>query len=138
MAIQTYISPNERLVTTERAKFLSVIQGLGESEDDSLREEARYYDFEKLKTAVNPKDELVKLKFISDLRDPEATLRILDGIKAIPTISISEMIENLKFRRQAMAFASSSSGNMPFTVKEEVRFNFKKTFRKPNEQTMAN
>ena len=48
------------------------------------------------------------------------------------------MTESLQFRSQAMAFPSSSSGNMPFTVKEEVGFNFKKTFRKPNEKFTAN
>ena len=37
--------------------------------------------------------------------------------------------ESIKFRSQAMAFASSSSGTKPFTVKEEVWFNFRKTFR---------
>ena len=37
-----------------------------------------------------------------------------------------------------MAFASSSSGNKPFTVKEEVGFNFKKTFQIPKEKFTAN
>ena len=37
-----------------------------------------------------------------------------------------------------MAFASSSSGIKPFNVKGEVAFNFKKTFRKPNEKITAN
>ena len=141
LAIQNYISPKERVVTAERAKFLSVIQGVGESDDDflaRLREEARYCDFEKLKTAANPEEELVKIKFISGLRDPEAKLRLLDGIKAKPAISVTEMTESLQFRSQAMAFASSSSGNEPLTVKEEVGFNFKKTFRKPNEKITAN
>ena len=127
----------EGVVTAERAKFLSVIQGVGESGDDflaRLREEARYCDFEKLKTAANPEDELVKIKFIAGLRNSEAKLRLLDGIKAKPQISVTEMTKNLQFRSQAMAFASSSSGNKPFNVKEEVAFNFKKTFRKPNEK----
>ena len=56
---------------------MSVIQGVGESDDDflaRLREEARYFDLKKLKTAVNPEEELVKMKFISGLRDPEAKL----------------------------------------------------------------
>ena len=48
------------------------------------------------------------------------------------------MTESLQFRSQAMAFASSSTGNEPFTVKEEVGFNFKKTFRKSNEKFTAN
>ena len=51
LAIQNYISPRERVVTAERAKFLSVIQGVGESDDDFLariREEARYCDFEEV------------------------------------------------------------------------------------------
>ena len=61
LAIQNYISPKERVVTAERAKFLSIIQGVGESDDfiARLREEARYCDFKKLKTASNP-EELVK------------------------------------------------------------------------------
>ena len=75
-----------RVVTAESAKLLSVIQGVGESDDDfqaRLREKIRYFDFEKLKTAANPQEKLVKIMFISGLRDPEATLRLLDGIKAM-------------------------------------------------------
>ena len=78
LAIQNYISPIERVVTTERSKFLCVIQSAGESDDDSLREEAWYCDFEKLTTAANPEGELVKIKIVSGLRDPEAKLRLLD------------------------------------------------------------
>ena len=140
LAIQNYISPKERVVTAERAKFLSVIQGVGESDDDflaRLREEARYCDFEKLETAANPEEELVIIKFISSLREPEAKLRLLDGIKAKPAMSVTEMTESLQFRSQAMAFSGSSSGNEPFNVKEEVGFNFEKTFRKPNEKITA-
>ena len=121
---------------------MSVIQGVGESEDDflaRLRAEARYCDFEKLKTAANPQEELVKIKFISGLRDPEAKLtRLLDGIKAKPAISVTEMIESLQFRSQAMAFAGSSSGNKPFTAKEELGSISKSPFAKPNEKIKAN
>ena len=70
--------------------------------------------------------------------DPEAKLRLLDGINAKQAMSVTEMIESLQFRSQAMAFASSSSGNKHFTVKEKVGFNFKKTFRNPNEKFTAN
>ena len=52
-------------------------------------------------------------------------------------MSVTEVTESLQFRSHAMAFASSS-GNKPFTVKEEVGFNFKKTFRKPSERFTAN
>ena len=137
LAIQNYISPKERVVTPERAKFLSVIQGVGESDDDflaSLREEARYCDFEKLKTAANPEEELVKLKFISSLRNPEAKRRLLDGIKAKPAMSVTEMTESLQFRSQAMAFASSSSGNKPFNVKKKLG----STSKRPFENQMKN
>ena len=44
------------------------------------------------------------------------------GIKAKPTMSITELTESLQFRSQAMAFAIFSSGIKPFTVKEEVEF----------------
>ena len=79
---------------------------------------------------------MIKIKFISGLEDPEAKLRLLNEAK--PTMSITQMTENLYLRSQAMAFASSSSDNMPFTVKEEVGFKFKKAFRKPNEKFTAN
>ena len=36
LAIQNYISPKARVVTAEGANFLSVIQGVGESDDDFL------------------------------------------------------------------------------------------------------
>ena len=87
---------------------------------------------------ANNEEELVKVKFISGLRDPEAKLRPLDGIKAKAAMSVTEITKSLQLRSQAMAFASSSLGNKPFTVKEEVGFNFKKAFRKTNEKTTAN
>ena len=90
-AIQNYISPKERVETAERVKFLSLVQGAGESDENflaRLREESRYCDFEKLKTVANPEVELIKIKFISGLRDPEAKLKLLDGIKTKPTISV--------------------------------------------------
>ena len=80
----------------------------------------------------------MKIKFVSGLRDPEAKLRLLDGIKTKPTMSLSEMTESLQFRSQAMAFASSSKGNRPFVIKEEVGYNFKNTFRKPSEKFTGN
>ena len=80
---------------------MSVVQGVGESDDGflaHLREEAHYCDFEKLKTVTNPEEELVKIKFISGLRNAEAKLRLVDGIKTNPTISLSEMTKNLHLR----------------------------------------
>ena len=53
-------------------------------------------------------------------------------------MSATEITKSLQFRSQAMVFASSSLGKKLFTVKEEVGFNFKKTFRKPNEKITAN
>ena len=75
LMILNYISPQERVVTAEGAKFMSVTHGVVESDDNflaHLREEARYCDFKKLETATNPEEELVKRKFTSDLRDLEA------------------------------------------------------------------
>ena len=43
-------------------------------------------------------------------------------------MSGTEIAESLQFKSQEMAFASSSSGNKPFSVKEEVGFNFKRSF----------
>ena len=100
LVIQNYFSLRERVIKAERAKFLSVIQGVRESE-------ARYWDFEKLNTPANPDEELLKIKFISCLRDLEANLRLPDGFKAKAAISDIEMTKNLQFISQAMAFASS-------------------------------
>ena len=102
-----------------------------------LREETSYCDFGKLKTATNPEEKLVKIRFISDFRESESKFRLLRGFKAKPAMSVTEMTKSLQFRSEAMFFASSSSHNKPFTVKEEVGFNFKKTFQKPNEKFRA-
>ena len=67
MAIQNYISPKERVVTAERAKFLSIIQGVGESDEDflaRLRDETRYCDFGELKTLSNPEEDLLKKVYL--------------------------------------------------------------------------
>ena len=64
-AIQNYVSPEERLIPTERAKFLSDVQGVGESDDDFLarrREEARYCEFGTLEKVTNLDKALVKIK----------------------------------------------------------------------------
>ena len=74
------------------------------------------------------------MKFISGLRDSGAKLRLLDGIKAKLTMTRSEVTKSLQFRREATAFASSSTGNKPDMVKEEVGYNFKKTLRKSSEK----
>ncbi|XP_075241565.1 uncharacterized protein LOC142336542 [Convolutriloba macropyga] len=48
--------------------------------------------------------------FFFGLRDPEAKLRLIDGIKTTePTMCLPEMTESLQFRSQAMAFTSSST-----------------------------
>ena len=75
----------------------------------------------------------MKLKLVSGLRDHEAKPRPVVGIKIKPAMTLSEMTERLLFRSEAMAFASFSPGNIPVTAKEEVGYNFKKTFRKPSE-----
>ena len=53
-------------------------------------------------------------------------------------MSLSRMTENTQFRSQARASATFSTGNRPFVVKEEVGYNFKKTFRKPTEKFTVN
>ena len=58
LAIQNYISPNERVAPAEKAKFLSIMQGVGESDDDYLAhfgEDARFCDFENSKQWPTPK-----------------------------------------------------------------------------------
>ena len=116
---------------------MSVVQGVGESDDGFLarfREETRYCDFEKLKTATNPEEELVKIKFISGLREAEAKIRLLEGIKTNSTNSLSEMTKKLHFRSQAMAFARSSKGNGPFVIKNK----WDTTSKRPSENLVKN
>ena len=131
LATENYVSPKERVVTAERAKFLFVIQGAGESNIGflaRLREESSYCDFEKHQTAASPEEELFKIKLISGLRDPEAKLSLLDGIKTKSSLSNSGMTKSFKLGSQTMNSASSSSSNKPYIVKEAVRYNFTKIF----------
>ena len=53
-------------------------------------------------------------------------------------MTLSEKKENLELTSQTMAIASSSTGNRPIVIKEDVVYNFKKTFRKPSEKLTGN
>ena len=79
-------------------------------------------------------EELIKTKFVSCLRDLEASFRLLDCIKTKPTMTLSEMAESLQFRSKAMAFASSSTGSQPVIVMEELGYNIEENFRKASEK----
>ena len=128
LVVQIYISIKESVITAERSKFLSLVLSVEKLTMiflARLREDARYCDFQTLQRATNPEEELLKRKIISGLRDSEAKLRIINGIKAKST-NFSEMTENLQFRSQTMASASSSTGNELVVMKEEVGYNFKK------------
>ena len=59
LAIQNDIFPKKSVQTAEKDNFLTVIQGVEESDDNflaPLREEVRFCDFEKLKTTANPEE----------------------------------------------------------------------------------
>ena len=59
LAVQNFVSPKERVVKAEWSNFLSVIQGVGESDNHFVapprknREQARYCDIKSFKTAAN-------------------------------------------------------------------------------------
>ena len=71
--------------------------GVGESDYDFLArpsEEA----LRKSQNICQPQRAVGKKKFISGSRDPEAKIRLRDGIKAKPAMSVTEMTEILQFR----------------------------------------
>ena len=73
LAIQCYISPKKRVVTSERAKFLSVIPAVVESSDVSLvrlRGESSNCVLEKLRSGTKPEEELMKLCFFLKIEGP--------------------------------------------------------------------
>ena len=77
-------------------------------------------------TATNPEEELLKITFISGLRDVEAKFRQLGAIKAKPAKSVTKMTEN--FTSKAIAVASSTPGNKSFEANGEDRYNIKRDF----------
>ena len=83
-AVQNYVSSKKRVIPSERGQFLSVVEGVGESADDLLA---------RLRCTL-----LVKIKFISGLRDSEAKLRLFDGIRIKSTMILSKMTKSLQFR----------------------------------------
>ena len=80
-----------------------------------------------------PEVELVKIKFISVLRDAGAQLRLLDGIKIKPTMTFREITDNLQLRGNA----SSSTDNKPVIVKKKSGYN-KNAFKKLSEKFTGN
>ena len=117
LVIQHYICSKERLLTAEGLNF-SVIQSVWESDNDFCA----------------PKRRSTLLWHTErSLRDTEAKLILLDGIKNKPTMTHSELTERLQFRSQATVYASSSTDNRLVLAKPEW-----KTFRNPSENFTGN
>ena len=86
---------------------------------------------------TKPEVELVKIKFISVLRDAGSQLRLLDGIKIKPTMTLREITDSLQLRGKKMAFASSSTDNKPVIEKKKSGYN-KNAFKKLSEKFTGN
>ena len=81
-----------------------------------------------IKNFISPKDRVVTAEMANFL----SVTQVIGELDLV-----TEVNESLQIRSQAMAFASSSSGNKTFTVNDEVGHNFKMTFQKPKEKFTA-
>ena len=71
------MKPQERLVVAERTGFLQMSQGGEEAETEyiaRLGEAARYCKFVDLKSSPDPEAKMIRLQFVTGLRDSEEKL----------------------------------------------------------------
>ena len=83
LAIERFVLPKSNVTIIERANFYSLKQEQSEKEIDfliRLREKATYCDFDSLKSAVNPADEMIRAAFIAGLRNPKTKAKILGNL----------------------------------------------------------
>ena len=85
-AIEAYVRPRERLIIADRTYFLQTMQRDGESVQDflaRLNEQADLCKWEELKT-VEPRDELVRLRFIAGVKENALKLKLLEKLQLTP------------------------------------------------------
>ena len=114
-AIFAYLEPAKRLILADRTNFLQMVQDSGETVVDflaRLNEASSLCQWETLspKTATQ---ELVKLRFIAGLNDPELKLKILERCQLNPSLSTTDLVEFCQVSSQLKKFVDSGQSLKP-------------------------
>ena len=105
--LKDYLTPRKKLIIAERARFFEAKQLDGESAGDylqRLRKISQYCDFDNLRG----EEDIVKLKFISGLRDCSIKQKILEANIA-KELNLNDSVELVKSIEQISSFANPSA-----------------------------
>ena len=92
-AINDYIKPKKHLVIAERTVFYNMSQKTNESVADyiaRLRQAAQHCNFDSLKVAKDPTEEMIRIALISGLLDKSAKRLVLDRLLSVD-LSVMEI-----------------------------------------------
>ena len=107
--LKTYLEPQQRLVMAEQTTFVSLSQMQQETKSDflaRLRETAKHCQFDKLKTATDTSEYMVRLRFIAGLADSDEKMKAIEELN-VPDGEKKTSDDILKFlqrREQALKF----------------------------------
>ena len=103
------MEPEERLVISERNKFLMLSQGESSVADFvvNLRVAAKYCKFSELKESVDPNEEMIRMRLVSGLSDSEKKLKLLDYLQSKPAATVRQIMCFLQNLEQTKKFADA-------------------------------
>ena len=133
-AIDDYIQPRKRLVIADRTNFFQLHQNDGESEVDFLsriNEASIHCNWNDLKNK-EPSEELIKLRFISGLKDEQLKLKILEKLQLKPDSNINEIIDFCQMANQLCDFVTGKDKPGSSTTNPESFYVSQSSTRKNN------
>ena len=135
--INSYLEPKKKLVVAERAQFYARKQMVGESVSQfvvALQEAAENCEFDKLKVATDPCQDMIKMGLIAGLRNVDFKIKVLEKFQSVE-LSIVEIVEMVQQLENVTEFISASTKAAASAETNEQEVNHverRKTGLKPN------
>ena len=122
LAINEHIRPKKRIVVAERTAFNAISQRPAESVTDftaRLRQAAEHCDFDSLKHATDPTEEMLRVALVAGLHDKVVKQTVLERMHTVD-LSVAQIRDIVQHHEQAKAFIERADSNQPDSV--EINF----------------
>ena len=122
-AITSYLQPEKRLLIAERTKFYDERQKPTETITEfvaRLREKSKFCEFDELKKAKSPQEEMIKMATVAGMFRKENQARVLEKMQ-MQDMNVPEIITFVQQLEQVAEFTKSSTSTSP-SVANDIHY----------------